>query len=332
MTFFEKILALRHKKLKFLYYLKGIFCYYFIPDFLFRLFLQRDLKALQKRPDTAYIQKRVNYYNKLQFKIPIGPDAIAIKNFRFKGHKTTYFIDTRKYIRYFNPNFRFNPLFGDITYVPKVPSLVKSRPLVNDNFNSVLLKLNKIRHFIFVKDRKEFRSKRDMLVWRGNITDQKEQRVRFFKKYFTHILCDIGYTNKWGKNLHWAKRKMSIDEQLKYKFVLCLEGVDVATNLKWVMSSNSLAVMPRPRFETWFMEGTLIPDFHYVLVKDDFSDLEEKIIYYINHLIEAEKILANAHDFVRQFENSKREKIISLLVLQKYFAQTGQWQNSRMKD
>jgi hypothetical protein len=90
------------------------------------------------------------------------------------------------------------------------------------------------------------------------------------------------------------------------------------------MSSNSLAVMPYPRFETWFMEGTLIPDFHYVFVKDDFSDLEEKIKYYMNYPDEAEKILANAHDFVEQFKNPKREKIISLLVMQKYFCQTDQ--------
>ncbi|MDK2841597.1 MAG: hypothetical protein PWQ17_1102 [Anaerophaga sp.] len=324
MSFFEKIFALRHKKIKFLYYLKGAFRYYFIPDFLFRLFIQKHIEALKERPDAVYIQKRVNYYNKLKFKVPVGPDAIEIKNFRFKEHKTTYFIDTQKHIRYFNPDFRFNPLFGDITYVPEFPSFVKSRPIVTDNFNSVLLKLNKIRHFIFVKDREEFRKKKNMLVWRGNITDFKEQRIRFFKKYYNHPLCDIGYTNNWGKNLHWAKKRMSIDEQLKYKFVLCLEGMDVATNLKWVMSSNSLALMPYPRFETWFMEGTLIPDFHYVLVKDDFSDLEEKIKYYINYPDEAEKILANAHDFVEQFKNPKREKIISLLVMKKYFCQTDQ--------
>ena len=51
---------------------------------------------------------------------------------------------------------------------------------------------------------------------------------------------------------------MTINEQLHYKFILCSEGNDVASNLKWVMSSNSIAVMPKPKFETWFMEGILV--------------------------------------------------------------------------
>jgi spore maturation protein CgeB len=82
--------------------------------------------------------------------------------------------------------------------------------------------------------------------------------------------------------------------------------------------------MTKPTCETWFMEGTLIPDFHYVEVKEDFSDLEEKLQYYIQHPEKAEEIIRNAHDFVRQFQDKKRETIISLLVLDKYFRLSGQ--------
>ncbi len=49
---------------------------------------------------------------------------------------------------------------------------------------------------------------------------------------------------------------MSIDEQLGHKFIMCIRGNDVATNLKWVMSSSSIAVMPRPDVESWYMEGS----------------------------------------------------------------------------
>jgi hypothetical protein len=90
------------------------------------------------------------------------------------------------------------------------------------------------------------------------------------------------------------------------------------------MSSNSLAVMPKPKFETWFMEGTLKPNYHYVLIKDDFSDLEERMNYYINHPEEALEIIKNAHEYIDQFRNTKREELISLLVLEKYFYRTGQ--------
>jgi spore maturation protein CgeB len=67
------------------------------------------------------------------------------------------------------------------------------------------------------------------------------------------------------------------------------------------------------------MEGTLIPNYHYIEVKPDFSDLEERLTYYIEHPDEAEAIIQHAHDYTSQFRDEKREKLISVLVLKKYF-------------
>ena len=117
----------------------------------------------------------------------------------------------------------------------------------------------------------------------------------------------------------WQRGKLTIGEHLDFKFIMSLEGNDVASNLKWIMSSNSIAVTPRLTQETWFMEGTLIPNYHYVEVKEDFSDLEERLTYYIDHPDEAEAIICHAHEYVKQFFDTKREKLISLLVLKKYF-------------
>ena len=102
----------------------------------------------------------------------------------------------------------------------------------------------------------------------------------------------------------------------------------MSSNLKWVMSSNSVAVMPKPRFESWFMEGTLIPNYHYVLIKDDYSDLEERINYYINNLDKLKLIVKNANDYVSEFRDRKSEKIISLLVMEKFFNITNQKKSS----
>ena len=90
------------------------------------------------------------------------------------------------------------------------------------------------------------------------------------------------------------------------------------------MSSNSVCVMPKPKYETWFMEGTLEAGVHYIEVNDDFSDAEEKIHYYSKHTKEALQIINNANAYVDQFKDSKREKLISLLVLDKYFSLSGQ--------
>jgi len=49
---------------------------------------------------------------------------------------------------------------------------------------------------------------------------------------------------------------------------------------------------------------------------------EEKLTYYMNHVDECMKIINNANTYVNQFKDSKREKLISLLVLEKYFIKT----------
>ena len=72
------------------------------------------------------------------------------------------------------------------------------------------------------------------------------------------------------------------------------------------------------------MEGTLKPNYHYIEVNDDFSNLEERLQYYIDHPEEAEAIIQHAHEHVAQFKDQKREKLISLMVLKKYFQITNQ--------
>lgn len=41
--------------------------------------------------------------------------------------------------------------------------------------------------------------------------------------------------------------------------------------------------------------------------------------YYTSHPDEAQAIIDHAHEYVEQFKDKKREEIISLLVLDKYF-------------
>ncbi|MDR1535857.1 MAG: glycosyltransferase [Planctomycetota bacterium] len=211
-------------------------------------------------------------------------------------------------------------LFGDVTTVPETPAFVKSRPIAGDNRNSVLLKLDRNRHFVFIRDKKAFSEKRDRLIGRGNMI--QPHRVKFMEMYFGHPLCDLGHVSDRdeGTDRRWRVAKSTKAEHLDFKFILALEGNDVATNLKWVMSSNSLAVTPKPLYETWFMEGTLIPGRHYVEIRRDYADLEEKMNYYLEHPGEAERIIENAHLHVGQFRDKTLESIVSLLVLEKYFS------------
>ncbi|WP_313215742.1 glycosyl transferase family 90, partial [Soonwooa sp.] len=80
-----------------------------------------------------------------------------------------------------------------------------------------------------------------------------------------------------------------------------------------------LAVTPKLKMETWYMEGTFIPNEHYVQIADNYSDLEERLQYYIDHPNEAKLIIENAKEFRSKFSNKNLEDLIALLVLKKYF-------------
>lgn len=272
--------------------------------------------------DDPRLRDRLHYYIKLTKPFSLGDHLPTVRRFR-RAPKKTYFFDLYEYLRVFPKTNRLHYLFGDVRKVPSCPGLVKSRPVEGDNANSVLMKMNKVRHFNFVKDSLTFSDKKDLLVWRGKVL--RDHRRQFLQRFHDHPLCDVGQTNtRRHRHEPWRKPRMSVREQLAYKFVLSIEGNDVASNLKWIMSSNSLAVMPRPRFETWFMEGRLVPDHHFVLVRDDCADLEEKIRYFSRHPREAQRIIDNAHAHVSQFLNPPLEDALSLMTLQKYFELSGQ--------
>ena len=295
------------------------------PRWLTRRQLPRFLRQFDERPDQEEIMRRVNYYNRLTPDSPIDrelwdAEAVRLHDQPMTGQKT-YYLDAMAYARYFDPQLKWKLLHGDITYVPKLPTILKSRPLGTDTQRSVLLNLDKVRHFLFVNDRKSWREKKDMAIFRGDLGILKENRNIFMRRYANgqSKLVDAASTNRWDEHPEWQQEKLTIGAHLDYKFIMSLEGNDVASNLKWVMSSNSIAVTPRLTCETWFMEGTLKPNYHYIEVKDDFSDLEERLTYYIEHPEEAEAIIEHAHAYVAQFQDQSRERLISLLVLKKYF-------------
>jgi hypothetical protein len=292
-----KRMSYKHKNNKFIYYVKNYFRQ-LIPSSYYQQKLHTKLKSINSlnKHDIDNIEDRVNYYNKLEKSVPLTKPTRKLSELKIDKGLKAYFFDLYEYSRYFNQNYEGHFLFGDITKVYEEPALVKSRPITDDNTNSVLLKWNKIRHFTYVKGCKTpFSQKKNMLIGRGKVHPSQPHRIKFLEKHFGHPMCNIGKVNNNNLNSKWL-----------------------------VMSSNSLAVMPKPKFESWFMEGLLIPDYHYVHIKDDYSDLESKMQYYIDNTDKAISIVNNANKFVNQFQNKDHEDLISILVLDKYFKKTNQ--------
>lgn len=313
-----KRMSFKHKNNKLFFYAKN-YLRQLIPSIYFQKKYAKKLEDL-KYYNEAEIFERVNFYNKLEEEEPLV-EGKKIADLNIKKSKV-YFFDFYEYGRYFKSNLKGHFLFGDITHIPKVPSFTKSRPISEHNQNSVIMKFNKVRHFIFIKKDKNYDHKIDQMMWRGKV--YVPHRIKFLEMHHDNPLCNIARVNKNDLNPTWLGERLTITEQLDYKFILAIEGIDVASNLKWVMSSNSVAVMPKPKYETWFMESKLIPDYHYIAIKDDYSDLEERLKYYIANPEKAKAIIKNAHDYIAQFKDKRKEDLISLLVLKKYFEKTKQ--------
>lgn len=311
------------KNSHFIYYLRS-FIRYFTP----KCFTQHRLKGKLAFFDTLdkdeqrYIMQRVDHYCKFTDGITLPDDAPALKQYTY-GKKesyvhdyvnSTYFFDAYEYTRFFPDTMRwaYNP--GDVNYLFPVPEITKSRPIAADdsNRNNILLNLDKVRHFLWVSDPFSWEEKETCILFRGDARN-KPRRLQFIEMWKEHPLCNLVSTGA-----------MSLYDHLRYRYIMCLEGNDVASNLKWVMSSNSAAVMPRPTCETWFMESQLVPNYHYIEIADDYHDLIDRITYYEEHPDEVKAIVAHAHEWVRQFQDKKREDLISLMVLDKYFRLTGQ--------
>ncbi|MCR5819842.1 MAG: lipopolysaccharide A protein [Bacteroidaceae bacterium] len=308
------------------WYLVTSFAGYIMPSWWFRHQLPGIMKGFTPE-ELETIERRVNYYCRAEALRPTDL-PVSIREFKFpffsKKRFSSYFFDLYYVLRYFPRESRFAYLFGDITEETELPAFVKSRPITDGPTRSVIMKLVQLRHFHFIEDPTPFSQKKDMLVSRTTWAKASVKRSLLNKLFLNHPMCDVGKTRleEDDDQPESVKPFISIEDHLKYKFIACVEGNDVATNLKWVMSSNSIAVTPKLCYETWFMEGTLVPGYHFIQVEDDFSDLIEKLQYYIDHPDAAQAIIDHAHEYIRQFQDSRMERAIQVAVAQKYFELT----------
>jgi hypothetical protein len=291
-------------------------------QFIFRRRL-RPILDKSRFYDAAYLSDRLNYYNKLASGVDLGTDTATVGTISMRN--SFYYYDLKEHARYFPRALRLNYEFGDVTLIPKRPSVVKSRPIAGRNQNAVIMKLDKLRHFYFWPDPTPFAEKKPVAVWRGNVK-LNPKRLALVRRWHGRPGFDIGHSGgrNPAENAEFRSPFLLPTEQAAFKYVVSVEGNDVATNLKWAMATNSLCLMPAPVYETWFMEGRLEAGRHYVEVRADFQDLEEKVRHYERHPDEALAIIENAQAYVREFLDLKREQLISLLVLYKYFVATGQ--------
>ena len=265
-------------------------------------------------------EKETISYNKIQL---INNDILFHDNY---DNQIRYYVNDLR--NYFNnseiKNFNIYIAFGDINVKMKKYCFTKSRPIdLINNFN-ILLNLNTPRHWKDLDDVKKydipFDKKNNKIIWRGTSTGNK--RVNFVEKYQNHQNedIDIKFSNLCQNVIdnNYILSKLSIKEQLQSKFLISIEGNDVATNLKWILYSNSVVIMPKPTVCSWIMEDKLISGTHYIEIKSDYSNLEEKYKWCLNNLEECKKIAENGKKYIEQFLNQENEIKITNKIIEIY--------------
>ncbi len=303
------------KSSPFLYYLTAV-ARELLPSPLRRWRRRRIVAGWSKRPDADYIRDRVDFYCRR----PFSPCffSYTIKDVRVGEIPcpSSYIFDARRYLNSFPVETKLNFFGGDTFANPGAPAIVRSRRLDFKRDNGVLLNLDSRRHFLNPFDAVPFADKKPQLLFRGVMTG-KPHRLRFFEMWKDSPVMDIADTAR-PYEAPGHSVPISISEHFDFKFILVLEGNDVASALQWVMASNCVPVMTRPTVEGWLMHSRLIPGVHYIEIAEDFSDAEDKIRYYIEHPEEGELIAEESRKWVEQFRDKKREDIISYLVIEKY--------------
>lgn len=125
---------------------------------------------------------------------------------------------------------------------------------------------------------------------RGSLVDQ----------YGDASWCDIGFSKNTCGIQRRLKPYIKETEWVNHKIMLCMEGNDVASSLRWMIAADSVVLMPTPTCETCFCEGLLKPWVHYVPLNDDLSDLKEKYDWILRNPVYAKELRQRSRQWAQR--------------------------------
>jgi hypothetical protein len=224
---------------------------------------------------------------------------------------------------------------SDNTASWEIPIICKTRPIDNIGGNTIApIRMTRNYGHVLELPRIDCKVSEKIpgVMWRGLLHLKKNYRLNnrlsLIEKFYNHPndLINIKHTgipcNEFVASEEVLGYKfgdyLSVGEMLKYRFNVSIEGWDMASNLQWILASNSIAMAPKMVIESWFMESKLEPWVHYIPIEDDCSDLIEVYEWALMHPNACDVINRNAKMFMNEFVDKKREREIFFRVVKKY--------------
>jgi hypothetical protein len=118
----------------------------------------------------------------------------------------------------------------------------------------------------------------------------------------------------------YSSPPIPVASQLKYKYHIDIDGVtSTFTAIQWKLLSGSLVMKQVTDQRMWY-SSELIPWKHYVPLKKDLSDLQEKLTWALEHDLEAEQIGNRGKEFALTHLMPEHFLLYGYKVLKKYAA------------
>ena len=127
-------------------------------------------------------------------------------------------------------------------------------------------------------NRIDFSGKNNICIYRGNINNGSLENL-INNKYNMNQRKYLKSLYKSGKiqNIDFEDDYKSIEDQLKYKYILDIDGwSNTWDSTVWKLYSGSVMLKAKGIWKQWYYDE-LLPWVHYVPVENDFFDLNDKI-------------------------------------------------------
>ena len=215
------------------------------------------------------------------------------------------------------PSVRFAWAEGDVLSAMRVPTFAKSRPITPGGYG-VLLPLNWRRHFEPLVKALVNVAFSVLVQCLGAENRPRSPRRTQWQRSTSRTDRFVG--TSISRLLHMKTSNMDMRDLMQFKYIIIVEGNDVASSLPWVLSTDSVPLMAPPTIEAWLLHGDLVPWHHYVPLRPDFSDLEERVRWLESNPTEAMHIARAGREYAAPFGDPRRDVAVASEVMREYLS------------
>jgi len=189
-----------------------------------------------------------------------------------------------------------------------------------------------ISHIFKNVDMISWEKRRPQIFWRGNLGGYERPSIRenILKKLldnihsdvkFAFLYCGGSYVDSIDKK-YVVEKRSDLQDYVHYKYLLIIDGVNIASNHQWTFGSGSVPVMITHPDNNWWFKQYLKPMVNYVPIQYDLSDLEEKIQWLVDNDEQAHTIAMNAvklsqeiftSNFQKEYVTNEANRLLTLL-------------------